>query len=154
MASQYFFIWKKNQIKSKTDTEEGSISEKGDLLVPCSTTTTNIDLANVTALNKEGVLLGGDITILRTTENIDSIFFAYYLSNYKKYELAKYGQGTTIVHLYYNHFKVMNIENPCFEEQQKIANFLSSIDKSIDKLGNQIDDSVVFKKGLLQKMFV
>jgi type I restriction enzyme S subunit len=99
-------------------------------------------------------LLGGDITVLRTKEKIDNVFFAYYLSNYKKYELAKYGQGTTIVHLYYNHFKVMDIEIPNFEEQQKIANFLLSIDSSIEKIGNQIDDSVMYKEGLLQKMFV
>ncbi len=39
-------------------------------------------------------------------------------------------------------------------EQQKIANFLSSIDKSIENISNQIDDSVVFKKGLLQQLFV
>jgi type I restriction enzyme, S subunit len=43
---------------------------------------------------------------------------------------------------------------PKKEEQQKIANFLLSLDKSVEKLGNQIDDSVVFKQGLLQKMFV
>ncbi|WP_461629434.1 restriction endonuclease subunit S [Labilibaculum euxinus] len=50
-----------------------------------------------------------------------------------------------------NNFKLLL---PKKEEQLKIANFLSSIDKSIEKLGNQIDDSVVFKQGLLQKMFV
>lgn len=141
-------------VQSKTNVEEGIKSEIGDLLVPCSTTTTGIDLANVTALNKAQVLLGGDISILRAIERINSIFFAYYLSNHKKYDLAKYGQGTTIVHLYYNHFKVMNIEVPEYEEQERIADFLISIDKSINKIVAQIAESIVFKKGLLQKMFV
>lgn len=39
-------------------------------------------------------------------------------------------------------------------EQKKIANFFLSIDKSINKLGNQIEESKLFKQGLLQKMFV
>jgi len=43
---------------------------------------------------------------------------------------------------------------PIKDEQKKIANFLISIDKSIDKIGAQIEDSIVFKQGLLQKMFV
>jgi len=61
---------------------------------------------------------------------------------------------TFFVRYYYNHFKVMDIEIPHFEEQQKIANFLSSIDKSINNLQLTIDNSQLFKQGLLQKMFV
>lgn len=141
-------------IISRTNSNEGVKSIAGDLLVPCSTTTTGIDLANVTALNKADVLLGGDITILRGKENVDNTFYAYYLSNYKKNELARFGQGTTIVHLYYNHFKVMKIDVPKVEEQQKIASFLVTIDNSIQTLGEQIEESRLFKKGLLQKMFV
>ncbi len=53
-----------------------------------------------------------------------------------------------------NDIESIKIPFPNKEEQQKIANFLSSIDKSIDNIANQIDNSVVFKRGLLQKMFV
>jgi len=72
----------------------------------------------------------------------------------KDIKLARFGQGTTIVHLYYNHFKVLKIDIPHVNEQQKIASFLSSIDESIEQVKQQIEQSKAYKKGLLQKMFV
>lgn len=41
-----------------------------------------------------------------------------------------------------------------FEEQTRIANFLSSIDEKINHCQKQIEKTEVWKKGLLQKMFV
>ncbi|MGY5848400.1 restriction endonuclease subunit S [Salegentibacter sp. HM20] len=46
----------------------------------------------------------------------------------------------------------MNI--PCIEEQQKIADFLSAIDEKIALTTQQIEKSKIYKKGLLQQMFV
>jgi type I restriction enzyme, S subunit len=39
-------------------------------------------------------------------------------------------------------------------EQQKIANFLTSIDEKIEKVSQQIGEAETYKKGLLQQMFV
>ena len=43
---------------------------------------------------------------------------------------------------------------PCLEEQQKITDFLSSIDDKIEKLSSNLEELKEFKKGLLQQMFV
>ena len=129
-------------------------SISGDLLVPASTTTSGIDLANFTALNQDGVSLGGDITIMRNKNEGDNSFWAHYLTHFHKKGIAKYAQGTTIVHLYYSHFKHLVVRYPCFKEQQKIASFLSSIDKKIEITSTQLEKTREFKKGLLQQMFV
>ncbi|MDX4037729.1 restriction endonuclease subunit S [Aliarcobacter skirrowii] len=43
---------------------------------------------------------------------------------------------------------------PCIKEQNKIANFLSSIDTKIEQVKKQLELSKEFKKALLQQMFV
>ena len=51
-------------------------------------------------------------------------------------------------------FRDIVIRLPSIEEQQKIADFLESIDKKTEKLSTQISQAETFKKGLLQQMFV
>ncbi|WP_040650487.1 restriction endonuclease subunit S, partial [Kamptonema formosum] len=43
---------------------------------------------------------------------------------------------------------------PCKKEQEKITGFLTAMDRKIETLSRQIDQTEQFKKGLLQKMFV
>lgn len=141
-------------VVSRTNSADGLPSLDGDLLIPTSTTTSAIDLANVTAINKAGVKLAGGICVLRAKLSVNANFYAYYLSHHKRTELAKYGQGVTIYHIYYSQFKKMEIDLPDVKEQEKIADFLTSIDQAITVKSEEIAKVEQWKKGLMQKMFV
>ena len=142
------------EIKSHTDSAEGIKSKLGDILIPASTTTTAKDLGIASALNKDGVLLGGDINIVRKKRNsYDSNFLAYYLTHYKNKELSGFAQGITIVHLYGKDFKQLSICIPeDLKEQQKIAKILSSIDADVEKTLRVIKNTEKIKKGLMQNL--
>lgn len=46
------------------------------------------------------------------------------------------------------------LDFPCVEEQQKIVSFIETLDKKLELVSQQIEQTQTFKKGLLQQMFV
>ena len=141
-------------IESRTDFKEGLTSVAGDILMPSSTTTKGIDLAKASSLNQSGVLLGGDIIVLRLKEKGNSNFFAYFLTHAKSKDIAEITQGTTIIHLYFSQLKNILLNYPCDKEQTKIANFLTALDDKITAIQTQLQAVKQYKQGLLQQMFV
>lgn len=69
-------------------------------------------------------------------------------------ELTNIQSGSKMPRADWNIVASAVIEYPCLEEQAKIANFLSAIDQKIDNVAAQIDQAQLWKKGLLQQMFV
>lgn len=143
------------EIKSRTNSDEGIKSHAGDVLIPGSTTTVARDLAIASSLHKADVLLGGDINILRGRDGVyDSDFLAYYLTNYKKEELSRVAQGTTIIHLYGRGIRAIDIIIPkSKDEQKKIVDILSSVDREIQKIEEIIATSEKLKVGLMRELF-
>lgn len=140
-------------IKSLTNVDSGITSQVGDILIPASTTTTGIDLANATALMVSGVLLGGDINILRCKIQSSPIFFAYLLTHIYKYDIAKLAQGMTIVHLYGEFIKKIKVFIPSdLAEQKAIAEILSKADEEIELLNKKLEAFKQEKKALMQQL--
>jgi type I restriction enzyme S subunit len=72
---------------------------------------------------------------------------------YEAMQIMKYEIGGHERH-WISKFSQILMPFPCLVEQQKIANFLSSIDAKVEGTTQQITQTQTFKKGLLQKMFV
>lgn len=72
------------------------------------------------------------------------------------YKIVKWSgiEGTTIKRLYNKNILNTKIELPTVEEQYKMANFLSKLDKIIDIQIEKIELLKQRKQGLLQKMFI
>lgn len=80
-------------------------------------------------------------------------FLFYYLMHNQNYLIAN-AVGSTVKSLRLPIINKMPINLPSLPEQEKIANFLSAIDKKIEISKASLSKAELWKKGLLQKMFV
>lgn len=80
-------------------------------------------------------------------------FLAYWIS-FNQRIIQSLGQGTSIKGVTTHDLKALIIHTPHPEEQRKIADFLSVLDRKIDLAGKELDHARTFKQGLLQQMFV
>lgn len=142
------------KILSYTDKIDGAfLSVTNDVLMPTSDVTPN-GLATASCIKENGVVLGGDVLIIRAPENIlDGVFLSYYISCHRS-DVMKLVSGSTVYHLYGSDMKNLNISFPTILEQTKIADFLSALDNKIEHTQSLIDKSKLWKKGLLQQLFV
>lgn len=142
-----------DKVISRTNVDERNLqlSETNDVIIP-SSGETQIDIATACCVLRSGIALGGDLNIIKSKQN--GVFLAYYLTGPLKRAIAKVAQGNSVVHLYPSQLESLRIELPCIEEQNKIANFLGSLDDKIDHVDAQMGEVSRFKKGLLQQMFV
>lgn len=79
------------------------------------------------------------------------IHWIYYLMN--TINFTSYKKGSGIPHIYYSDFKNELIPLPSLEEQQRIANCLSSLDELIEVQEEKLKLLKEHKKGLMQQLF-
>ena len=105
--------------------------------------------------NLNNIIISSLYVCFKTNEDINDIFLTQYLTTYSfTKDVLRNVEGGVREYLFYANFSNIKINLPPLAEQTKIANFLSSIDKKIEQVNRQIEESKGFKKGLLQGMFV
>ena len=85
-------------------------------------------------------------------KEFDNEFIYYSLLNIVDYIRSTQSSNTLPI-INKTDFSKFVIQVPSLPEQQKIANFLSSIDEKISQCSAQIEKMEAWKKGLLQQMF-
>ena len=126
-------------------------SKKNDILIPCSGETA-LDISTSTCVLSDNIAIGGDLNVLRSKDQSGK-YLSYLLNHKKRLEIAKYAQGDSIVHLYANKIRNINMYLPSYMEQEKIANLLSLLDKKIELQKQKIDALKIYKKGLISHIF-
>lgn len=139
------------EVLSRTDIPFKRRSANNDVLMPTSDVTPT-GLATASALSEENIILGGDILVIRS-KRINNIFFSYYIKANKR-DVMRLVNGVTVYHLYGSDMEKMIVKVPRFEEQLKIATFLSSVDDLINLTNQRITLAEKWKKGVMQRMFV
>ena len=108
------------KVVHKTNITGRILSKYGDVLVPGTTTADAMGIAIARALDEDGVILGGDINIIRTNNSyLLAKFLAYVLSYTVKSELASHAKGTNILHLYNKDIKKIRVPVPAIEKQKE-----------------------------------
>ncbi|MSS43025.1 restriction endonuclease subunit S [Anaerosalibacter bizertensis] len=88
-----------------------------------------------------------------TSNRINMMYLNYMLGMRNKHFL-RMAVGSTVKSLRMDNFETCSIFVPIKEEQIKIANLLSSIDKKIGLEEEKLEEYKKFKKGLMQRMFI
>ena len=95
-----------------------------------------------------------DCSVVRAKSSSCTLF-VYYLLNHLQTRIYVLQSGGAQPHVYPKDLYTLTVTIPVSsKEQQKIANFLSAIDKKIELVAQQLEQARTFKKGLLQQMFI
>ena len=121
------------------------------------TTRGDIGMVALVDSSHEGSNINAQICLLRVVDQsqLSPQFLLYFLdSSFGQKQFKELQTGTALKQLPKKSLDKIITLVPSINEQTKIANFLSAIDQKIDVVSEQLEQAKLWKKGLLQQMFV
>ena len=129
------------------------ISEGGEVIIPASGESA-AEISRASCVTDGGVILGGDINIVKPHESLDSSFIAITLSNgSQQRELSKRAQGKSVVHLHNSDLKAVKLFYPSYEEQSAIGTLFRTLDDLLSSYKDNLTNYQSLKATMLSKMF-
>lgn len=129
------------------------ISEGGEVIIPASGESA-AEISRASCVTDGGVILGGDINIVKPHESLDSSFIAITLSNgSQQRELSKRAQGKSVVHLHNSDLKAVKLFYPSYEEQSAIGSLFRTLDDLLASYKDNLTNYQSLKATMLSKMF-
>ena len=101
------------------------------------------------------VIISSLYVCFKTKQGVEDAYLLHYLKTFQfNKSVLQNVEGGVRDYLFYENFSNIKINLPSNKEQVKIANFLSAIDDKINHTQKQVEKAEVWKKGLMQQMFV
>lgn len=122
-----------------------------DVLMPTSDVTPN-GLATASCIKESGVILGGDVLVIRISEKIlDGIFLSYFITKNRE-QVMKLVSGSTVYHLSGSDMKNLIVYFPLIEEQNRIVSILTDMDAELAVLEQKLEKYKKVKLGMMQEL--
>ena len=137
----------------KTITKDGLINSSTWIIPKNSLLYSIYASVGLVSINRHEISTSQAIYGIIFKEDVLLEYMYYYLVYFKK-NLHKYIETGTQGNLNAKLLKSFEVLIPSIEEQEKIANFLSSVDQKIDLINQQLDQTTKFKQFLLQHLFL
>ena len=133
--------------------DKSVISQGGEVIVPASGETAE-DISRASVVKKQGIIIGGDLNVIKANHLLDPTFLALTISNGEQQkELSKRAQGKSVVHLHNSDLQEVNLTFPLLNEQKEISTLFEKMDNIITLHQRKLDKLQATKKALLQEMF-
>ena len=143
-----------NVVSLTTKFPNSTLSTKGDLLFPASTTVDALSLIAPSAINEDGIILGGDMFGIHVNKQYNSNYLSYYFNIIAKKNLAKYAKGSTIIHLHYADIQNAKVTLPNKNEQEAIAKLLLNVEHKLNIEQKVLANHLNTRNFLLKQMFI
>ena len=143
-----------SNVETYANLEENSVvSEGGEVIIPASGESAD-DISRASCVIDRGIILGGDLNIVRPHEYLNSLFIAITLSNgSQQRELSKRAQGKSVVHLHNSDLKAVKLFYPSYEEQSAIGSLFRTLDDLLTSHKDNVANYKSLKATMLSKMF-
>lgn len=130
------------------------LSEGNEIIMPASGETPE-DIACASAVLAKGIILGGDLNIVRFDLKKYSTPFLALTITYSKthYDLSKCAQGKSVVHLHNEAISKTAVSIPSLPEQRAIASYFTALDAQITLHRERLEKLKQIKAACLEKMF-
>ena len=133
--------------------DKSVISQGGEVIVPASGETAE-DISRASVVENQGIVIGGDLNVIKVKELLNPTFLALTISNGEQQkELSKRAQGKSVVHLHNSDLQEVNLIFPLLNEQKEISILFEKLDNIITLHQRKLDNLKLRKKALLQKLF-
>ena len=143
-------------IEKETPKVSADTIQQSDKRLNSSTILMSINgtIGNLAYYYNENVMLGKSVAYLQVKSNVCKNYIYFSLqtkSIINKFKLSL--TGTTIKNLGLNAIRETSIFIPCLEEQQKVADFLSTVDEVMAQSEAEVQNLEQQKKAVMQKIF-